>query len=148
MLSNLILSNLISAYLVSVQPNVILSCFIDLYLIPLYLLFILSSSPPARWGLLDFMSDARLLRLVVLPSSSFLPHRTLSASSWSQWASPDLICQLLIAMVLAGLQPARVWALRSSPDFNQRESERCGPRRTSNRQGSERCGPRRTLNQP
>ena len=67
------------------------------------------SPPPARWGLSDFMSVARLLLLpssFLLPSSSFLlpPHRTSSASSWSQWASPDL---------------------------NRRESERCGPRRTS-----------------
>ena len=38
------------------------------------------------------------------PSSFFLllPRRTSSASSWSQWASPDLICQLLIAVGLAG----------------------------------------------
>ena len=98
-------------------------------------------SPPARWGLL------------VPP-----PRQISSASSWSQWASPDFICQLLIAgslagshlpaldsngprrtstgeslsaVGLAGLQPARVWALWASPDFNRRESERCGPRRTS-----------------
>ena len=84
--------------------------------------------------------------------------RTSSASSWSQSASPDFICQLLIAVGLAGLQPARVWALWArrtstgkslsavglaglqparfgalwaSPDFNRRESERCGPRLTS-----------------
>ena len=127
--------------------------------------FVFSFSPPARWGLLDFMSDARLLLLVVflLPSSFFLlpsflagPHmpaldrsdlrRTSFASSWSQWSSPDLICQLLIAVAvagpllpalnrsgprrtstgesrsavgLAGLQPARVWALWASPDFNR-----------------------------
>ena len=147
-----------------------------------------SGSPPARWGLLDFMSDARLLALVLLPrpssfflprhlvlprpSSSFLllagshlpaldrsePRRISSASSWSQWASPDLICQLLIAVSLAGshlpaldrsgarrtstgeglsavghagLQPARVGAPWASPDFNWRGSESCGPRRTS-----------------
>ena len=73
-------------------------------------------------------------------------------------SSPDLICQLLIAVSLAGshlpdldsngprrtstgeslsavglagLQPARVWSLRSSPDFNRRDSARCGPGRTS-----------------
>ena len=91
------------------------------------------------------------------PSSSFFlagshlpaldrrePRRISSASSWYQW---------------------------SSPDFNRRESERCGPRRTAtgeslsavglaglqparvwalwaspdfNQRGSERCGPRRT----
>ena len=124
-------------------------------------------SPPARWGLLDFMSDARLLARVLLPrpssfllprhlvlprpSSSFLllagshlpaldrsgPRRTSSASSWSQWASPDLICQLLIAVGLAGLQPARVWALWASPDF---KSERRGPRRTSTGEGRSAVG--------
>ena len=55
---------------------------------------IISISPPARWGLLDFMSDARLLLLVVtllpLSPSSPLP------------PSPDLICQLLIAVIFAG----------------------------------------------
>ena len=63
-------------------------------------------SPPARWGLLDFMSDARLLLLPPSSSSFFLllPRRTSSASSWSQW---------------------------SSPDFNRRDSARRGPRRTS-----------------
>ena len=72
------------------------------------------------------------------PSSSFLlagshlpaldrsgPRRTSSASSWSQGASPDLICQLLIAMVLAGLQQARIWALWTSPDFNRPNSKHC-----------------------
>ena len=118
-------------------------------------------SPPARWGLLDFMSDARLLLLspsfsfLLLPSPSFLfpspsfsfllpsPRRTSSASSWSQWASPDLICQLLIAVGLAGPHlpaldrsgPHRASTASSrsqwaSPDLNRRESERCGPRRT------------------
>ena len=119
-------------------------------------LYIFVISPPARWGLLDFMSDARLLHLVVL---LFLPpRRTSSASSWSQWSPPELVCQLLIAVVLAGphlpaldrsgprrtstseslsavglagLQPARVWALWASQDFNRREFERCGPRGTS-----------------
>ena len=85
------------------------------------------------------------------------PRRTSSASSWSRWASPDLHCQLWIAVGLAGPQPARV---------NRRESESCGPRRTStgvglagpqlarfgalwaspdlNRRDSARRGPRRT----
>ena len=93
-------------------------------------------------------------------------------------SSPDLICQLLIAVSLAGShlpaldsngprrtsngeslsaaglagpQPARVGALWASPDFNRRGSECCGPRRTSTGEGlsavglagSERCGPRR-----
>ena len=43
-------------------------------------------------------------------------------------SSPDLICQLLIAVGLAGSQ---LPALDRS-DLNRRESERCGPRRTSN----------------
>ena len=107
-------------------------------------------SPPARWGLLDFMSDARLLLLP--PSSSFfllLPRQTSSASSWSQWSSPDLHCQASIAVVvagphlpaldrsgphrtstgeslsavgLAGLQPARFGTLWASPDFDRRDS--------------------------
>ena len=83
---------------------------------------------PARWGLLDFMSDARLLLLPPSPPPS----------------SPDLICQLLIAVGLAGpplpaldccgprrTSTASSHSLWASPDFNQRESERCGPRRTS-----------------
>ena len=104
---------------------------------------------PARWGLWDFMSDARLLLLVVI--SPFLPPRRTSASSWSQWASPDHHCQLSIAVGLAGpqllprdrcgprrtsageslsavglagLQPARVWALWASPDFNNMSERR------------------------
>ena len=58
------------------------------------------------------------------------PRRTSTASSQSQWALPDPN-KRAIAVDLAGLQPARVWALWASPDFNRRESERCGPRRTS-----------------
>ena len=54
-----------------------------------------------------------------------------TASSRSPRALPDLLCQLLITVGLAGLQPARVGALRASPDLNRRESERCGPRGTS-----------------
>ena len=97
-------------------------------------------SPPARWGLLDF-----IVRRAAPPSSFFLlPRRTSSASSWSQWSSPDLICQRLIAVVVAGphlpaldrsgrrrTSSASSWSQWASPDFNRRESERCGPRRTS-----------------
>ena len=106
-------------------------------------------SLPARWGLLDFMLVARLLLpsfFLPPPSSSFFlagphlpaldrsgPRRTSSASSWSQWASPDLHCQLSIAVGLAGPQPARVWALWASPNLHRRESERYGPRRTDGR---------------
>ena len=52
-------------------------------------------SPPARWGLLDFMSDARLLVLVLLLPSSFPPD--LICQLW-----PDFICQPLIAVIVAG----------------------------------------------
>ena len=62
-------------------------------------------SPPARWGLLDFMSGARLL---LLPP----PRRTSSASSCSQCASPDLIAVGLAGPPLPAL-------------------DRSGPRRTS-----------------
>ena len=75
---------------------------------------------------------------------SFLPRLTSFASSWSQWSSPDLICQLLIAVVGAGpLLPAldrsgsrrtssaSSWSQWASPDFNRWESDRCGPRQTS-----------------
>ena len=88
--------------------------------------------PPAR------PSSSCQLLIAVIVAGHHLPaldpsgrRWTSSASSWSQWSWPDLICQLLIAVGLAGLQPARVWALWASPDFNRRESERCGPRRTS-----------------
>ena len=103
------------------------------------------------------MSDARLL----LPSPSFFlllarshlpalgsngPRRNSSASSWSQWASPDLICQLLIAVGLPGCHLPAV--------------NRSGPRRTSTgeirsavglagpRPDSARRGPRRTSTAP
>ena len=71
-------------------------------------------------------------------------------------SSPDLICQLLMAMVLAG---PHLPALDRSglagpplPALDRRESERCGAvglagpqRRCGPRQrGSERCGARRT----
>ena len=81
-------------------------------------------SPPARWGLLDFMSAARLLLLLLLLAGPHLPpldrsgpRRTFSASSWSQWASPDLHCQLWSAVGLAGPPLPAL--------------ERSGPRRTS-----------------
>ena len=103
--------------------------------------------------LLDFISDARLLRLVVISPSS----------------SPDLLCQLLIAVGLARPPlpdldrsgprgpplPAldRNWACRTPTasarslvglaDFNRERSERCGPSPDFNRRESERCGPRR-----
>ena len=91
------------------------------------------------------------------PSPPPLP-RTSTASSRSQWASPDLICQFCLAVVvagphlraldrsgrrrtstgesrsavgLAGAQPAKLEALWTSPDLNRRDSARCGPRRTS-----------------
>ena len=60
-----------------------------------------------------------------LPSSFFL--LLLPPSS-----SPDLICQLLIAVVLAGSRlPALDSESLSAVGLNRRESERCGPRRTS-----------------
>ena len=73
------------------------------------ILFFDSFSLPARWGLMDFILDVRLLLLVdfrppflFLFPHSFLPRRTSSVSSWSQQSSPGLICQLLIAVVAAG----------------------------------------------
>ena len=100
-------------------------------------------SPPARWGSLDFMSESRLLLLVVIsPSSSpdllcqlliavglagpplpaldrSGPCRTPTASARSLWASPDFNRREFERSGLAGLQPARVWALCASPDFNR-----------------------------
>ena len=70
-------------------------------------------SPPARWGLLDFMSDARLL---LLPSFFLLPP---PSSSFFR-AGPHLP-----APDRSG--PRRI----SSASSWSRESERCGPRRTS-----------------
>ena len=100
-------------------------------------------SPPARWGLLDFMLDARLLLLH--PSSFFLlllPPSSLAGSHLPALdrREPALdtngprrtsTSESLSAVGLAGLQPARVGALWASPDFNRRGSERCGPRQTS-----------------
>ena len=86
--------------------------------------------------------------------------RSATASSRSQWASPDLnrresercgprrtstgeiqiaACgprrtstgEIRIAVGLAGPQPARFGALWASPDLNRRDSARRGPRRTS-----------------
>ena len=139
---------------------------------------LVSCSPPARWGLLDFMLVARLLLpspsffsfLLPSPSSSFFRAGPPLPALDRSWASPDLICQLLIAVSLAGchlpaldrsgarrtstgegrsavglagLQPARVWALWGSPDFNWRGSARWASP-DFNRAGSERCGPRQT----
>ena len=142
-------------------------------------------SPPARWGLLDFMSDARLLALVLLPrpSSFLLPpssflvlprHLVLPRPSSSflvlprpSSSSPDLICQLLIAVGLAGVhlpaldrsEPRRIssassWSQWASQDHNRSAVGLAGlqPARVGapwalpdfNRRGSERWGPRRT----
>ena len=75
-------------------------------------------SPPARWGLLDFIRAVLLLRLrilllhLLLASSSqsrsqwALWHcRTSTASSRSQWALPDLHRELKIPVGTAGPQP-------------------------------------------
>ena len=62
--------------------------------------YILHFSPPARWGLLDFVSDPRLLLLPFL--LSFLPSSLPPFSCSSSSSSPDLICQPLIAVVVAG----------------------------------------------
>ena len=78
------------------------------------------------------------VRCAAPPSSCpFLPSFLLPSS-------PDRICQLLIAVVLAGPHlpaldrsgPRRTSTASSrwqwaSPDFNRRESACCGPRRTS-----------------
>ena len=98
-------------------------------------------SPPARWGLLDFMSDAGSSFSSSSSCSSILAgpplpaleqwaspdlhcqdcsdlRRTSAASSRSQWASPDLHCQLKSseahsAQTLAGWGPARCSAIES-----------------------------------
>ena len=83
-------------------------------------------SPPARWGLLDFIKVTRgwtssvlillvllllllvLLVLIVLVSPAADRSgncRTASASSRSQWALPDLMCELQIPVGNAGPQP-------------------------------------------
>ena len=106
----------------------------------------LSSPPYPSFLVLPRPSSSFLI--LPHPSSSFLilPHPSSS--------SPDLICQLLIVVGLAGLylpaldrsEPRRIssassWSQwGSSPDFNRRGSERCGPYRTSTGEGL-RCGP-------
>ena len=87
--------------------------------------------------------QVRVVRFYVscpAPSSpSPSPRRTSSASSWSQWSSPDLICQFCLAVVVAGphlraldrsgrprTTSASSW---SQWAFNRRESAHCGPRR-------------------
>ena len=79
-------------------------------------------SPPARWGLLDFIRAVLLLRLRVLlllavqiPVGTAGPPprapdpsghcRTSTASSRSQWALPDLNRDFQVAMGTAGPQP-------------------------------------------
>ena len=72
--------------------------------------------------------------------------------------SPDLICQLLIAVIVAGHHLPALDRSGSSPDlilpaldrsgrrrtFSATALDRSGPRRTSTWKESERCGPRRT----
>ena len=85
-------------------------------------------SPPARWGLLDFIRAVLLLRLRLLHLLRLLLHRELqipvgtagppprapdasghcrtsTASSRSQWALPDLHRELQIPVGTAGPQP-------------------------------------------
>ena len=95
---------------------------------------VLVCSPPARWGLLDFIRTSFLLPLppsffLLLLAKHHLPPRecsktrqTSSASSWSPCVSPDFICRLaglhlpvLIAVGLVGLLQC---------------DSICGPRRT------------------
>ena len=98
--------------------------FIQQFLLPI--LFISNYSPPARWGLLDFIRAVllllRLLLLVLLlllavqiPVGTAGPQprvadrsghcRTSTASSRSQWALPDLNRDFQIAVGTAGPQP-------------------------------------------
>ena len=89
------------------------------FIVFLFFHFLSSFSPPARWGLLDFIKVTRgwtssvLILLVLLPPppprASVSPAadrsgncRTASASSRSQWALRDFICQLQIAVGTAG----------------------------------------------
>ena len=87
------------------------------------------------------------------PPPSPSPRWTSFASSWSQWSSPDLICQFCLAVVVAGphlraldrsdrrrTSSASSWSQWVSPDFNRRESARCGPRRTSTGEGRSAVG--------
>jgi hypothetical protein len=50
--------------------------------------------------------------------------RSFSSSSFFSFSSPDLICQLLHAVIFAGLQPARFGAPWASPDFNRTSTAR------------------------
>ena len=92
------------------------------------------------------------VRCPARPSSfpSFLPPFSSSSSS----SSPDLICQPLIAVVVAGphlpaldrsgpcwTPTASARSLWASPNLNQRQSERCGPRRTSTGESRSAVGP-------
>ena len=108
-----------------------------------YLPWVKRGLPESRFNRFLPTCQVRVVRLYVRcaspRSSSPLPHPSPPSSS-----SPDLICQLLIAVVVAGpLLPAldgsgpcrtptaSARSLWASPDFNRQESERCGPRRTS-----------------
>ena len=67
-------------------------------------------SPPARWGLLDFIRAVFLLRLRILRLHLRSPDpsghsRASTASSRSQWALPDLHRELQIPVGTAGPQP-------------------------------------------
>ena len=77
----------------------------------------LVNSPPARWGLLDFISSVLLLRLLLavqIPVGAAGPPprapdpsghcRTSTASCRSQWALPDLNRELQIPVGTAGPQ--------------------------------------------
>ena len=96
--------------------------------------FHVSCPPPFLPSFLPSFLLSFLLLLLARPPLPALdrsgPRRTSTASSRSQWASPDLICQLLIAWASPDLN-RRVGALWALPDLNRRDSEHCGPRRTS-----------------
>ena len=124
-----------------------------LFIFPVFFFFILFF-PPCQVRVVRFYvscppPSSLLLLLVLLLAGPHLPaldrsgpRRISSASSWLQWASPDLNCQLSIAVGLAGPQPARARSLWASPDLNRRESLWASP--DLNWQDSEHCGPRHT----
>ena len=64
------------------------------------------SSPPARWGLLNFIRAVLLLRLLLLHLLRFLllAVQIPTATSRSQWALPDLNGEFQIAVGTAGPQ--------------------------------------------
>ena len=103
--------------------------------------------PTCQVRVVGFMSALWLLLLLLLLAGPHLPpldrsgpRRTSSASSGTQWASLDL----LPALDRSGpcrTPTASTRSLWTSPDFNRRESERCGPRRTS-------TGPQRPQTKP